>query len=148
MILYQLKCGGGHEFEAWFKDGATYDVQVTTGDVSCPYCSDTHVSKAIMAPNISPSRSRPPAVIAENEAESRALEVAEKILEAVDSLREEIETNFDNVGDKFAEEARKIHYGEAEERGIFGEATTEEAVELDEEGVEVYRLPPRPRRNS
>jgi len=148
MILYQLRCGDGHEFEAWFKDSATYDVQVAAGDVGCPYCSDTRVSKAIMAPNISPSRSKPPTVATEKEAESRALEVAEKILEAVDSLRTEIETNFDNVGDKFAEEARKIHYGEAEDRGIYGEATSEEAVELDEEGVEVYRLPTRPRRNS
>lgn len=111
-----------------------------------------------MAPNISPSRSKAivaaPSptveqvpVIADKDAEVRALEVAEKILEAVDTLRKEVETSFDNVGDQFASEARRIHYGEADDRGIFGEATEKEAGELDEEGIEVYRLPGRSRRN-
>ncbi len=148
MILYQLRCSDGHEFEAWFKDSDAYTTQVADGDIACPYCSDIHVSKAIMAPNISPSRSRAVASAVENEDEARAHEVAEKILEAVDTLRDEIATNFDNVGDQFASEARRIHYGEAEERGIYGEATPQEAEDLDEEGVEVYRLPSRPRRNN
>jgi len=148
MILYQLKCSGGHEFEAWFKDSGTYTAQAADGDIACPYCSDVHVSKAIMAPNISPSRSKAIAAVVETDAEVRAQEVAEKILEAVDTLRAEVEANFDNVGDQFASEARRIHYGEADERGIFGEATDREAIELDEEGVEVYRLPGRPRRSN
>ena len=164
MIVYQLKCSEGHEFEVWFKDSATYTTQAADGDISCPYCSDTRVSKAIMAPNISPSRSKAPApaevsveapapatievpAVADTAAEVRALEVAEKILEAVDTLRKEVEANFDNVGDQFANEARRIHYGEADERGIFGEASEQDAVELDEEGIDVYRLPGRPRRN-
>ena len=174
MIVYQLKCSGNHEFEAWFKDSAAYTTQAADGDISCPYCSDTKVSKAMMAPNISPSRSKAavpaeaadvptdaaepskedPApskpdvpVVVDKAAEVRALEVAEKILEAVDTLRKEVEANFDNVGDQFANEARRIHYGEADERGIFGEASEEEAEELDEEGIDIYRLPGRPRRN-
>jgi hypothetical protein len=148
MILYQLRCSEGHEFEAWFKDSGTYDVQAAGGDVGCPFCSDTNVSKAIMAPNISPSRTKAAALTSDRDAEERALEVAEKILEAVDALRQDVETNFDDVGDQFANEARRIHYGEADERGIFGEASEQDAIDLDEEGVEFYRLPGAPRRNN
>jgi len=171
MIVYQLKCSEDHEFEAWFKDSATYTAQAADGDICCPFCSDTKVSKAMMAPNISPSRSKAVvpaevtteapapakdvpaptttdvAAVVDKAAEVRALEVAEKILEAVDTLRKEVEANFDNVGDQFANEARRIHYGETDERGIYGEASDEEAEELDEEGIDVYRLPGRPRRN-
>jgi len=148
MILYQLRCSNGHEFEAWFRDSTTYDEQVAHGDVVCPYCSDAQVSKAIMAPNISPSRSRKSPPIGNQEAEVRAQEVAEKILDAVNELRDHVTENFEDVGDGFADEARKIHYGEADERGIYGEATDDEAMELDEEGVEFFRLPNPPRRNS
>jgi len=148
MILYQLRCSNGHEFEAWLRDSTTYDEQVARGDVVCPYCSDAQVSKAIMAPNISPSRSRKSPPIGNQEAEVRAQEVAEKILDAVNELRDHVTENFEDVGDGFADEARKIHYGEADERGIYGEATDDEAMELDEEGVEFFRLPNPPRRNS
>lgn len=82
------------------------------------------------------------------EAEVRAQEVAEKILDAVNSLRDHVTDNFEDVGTEFADEARKIHYGEADERGIYGEATDDEVLELDEEGVEFFRLPNTPRRNS
>ena len=148
MILYQLRCSGGHEFEAWFKDSTAYDTQAAGGDINCPYCSDTVVSKAIMAPNISPSRTRVMPPEGEKQAEDRALEVAEKILEAVETLRQDVEANFDNVGDQFADEARRIHYGEADERGIYGEASDQDATELDEEGIDIYRLPGRPRRSN
>jgi len=149
MIVYQLRCSNGHEFEAWFRDSATYDRQSKDGDVACPHCSDTHVCKALMAPNISPSRSRQVEVPGENDrAEARAREVAEKILQAVGEIRGHIEENYDDVGEEFAEEAKRIHYGESEERGIYGQATDEEAEELDEEGIEFYRLPNPPRRDS
>lgn len=149
MIVYQLHCSNGHEFEAWFRDGGTYDVQAKQGDVDCPHCGDTSVSKSIMAPNISPSRNKskvPSEVPSEvpsdhGEAEVRAHEVAEKILEAVTAIRNHVDDNCDNVGAEFAEEARRIHYGESEQRGIVGTATEEEASDLDEEGVEFYRLP-------
>jgi hypothetical protein len=144
MILYQLKCHRGHAFEAWFLNGATYDSQQASGDVSCPHCGTTGVSKAPMAPNISRGRSGSSQDL---KSEYRAQEVAEKILEAVDGLREEIEENCDYVGDEFAEEAKRIHFGESEERGIYGEATEEEADDLDDEGVEFFRFPSTRRRN-
>lgn len=141
MIVYQLHCSNGHEFEAWFRDSKTYDHQAKHGDVDCPHCGDTSVSKSIMAPNISPSRSKTKAPTGQGEAEVRAHEVAEQILEAVTVIRNHVEENCENVGSEFAEEARRIHYGEAEQRGIVGTATEEEASELDEEGVEFFRLP-------
>ncbi len=149
MIVYQFRCSNGHEFDAWFRDSSTCDLQIKAGDVECPHCGDQHVCKAVMAPNIAPSRSRAKSLPPESDrSEKRAHEVAEKILEAVGQIRGHVEENFDNVGDEFADEARRIHYGEAEERGIFGEATDEEAEELDEEGIEVHRLPNPPRRDS
>ncbi|MDA1090296.1 MAG: DUF1178 family protein [Proteobacteria bacterium] len=144
MILYDLKCHRGHAFEAWFLNGGAYDSQQASGDVLCPHCGTTGVSKAPMAPNIARSRSESSQ---DHGSEYRAQEVAEKILKAVDGLRAEIEDNCDFVGDEFAEEARRIHYGESEKRGIYGEATEEEAEELDDEGVEFFRLPTPRRRN-
>jgi len=138
MILYRLRCNQGHNFDAWFLNSVTYDSQQVSGDVSCPHCGTTDVAKAPMAPNIARGRSREKGGDA---AEHRAHEVAEKILEAVDGLRREVEDNCDYVGDEFAEEARRIHYGETDERGIYGEATEDEAEELDEEGVDFFRLP-------
>ncbi len=160
MILYQLKCHRGHEFEAWFLNIATYDSQQASGDVGCPFCGTTEVTKAIMAPNLSPGRSssrKGPGL-----PEVRAKQVAEKILEAVDNLREQVEETCDYVGDEFAEEARRIHSGDGdgdgdgdsdsdgdgEERGIYGEATDEEAEDLEEEGVKFFRLPFLRRRDS
>lgn len=144
MILYQLHCSGDHEFEAWFRDGATYDVQAAAGDIACPFCGDTHVSKAPMAPAIATGgRDREPQIAPED----RARMVAEQILKAVDKLRKHVEDNCDYVGDRFAEEARRIHYGESEDRGIFGEASEDDVSDLREEGVEFYRLPTGVRRN-
>ncbi len=145
MIVYQLKCRKGHEFEAWFLNSAAYDSQQASGDVGCPFCGTTEVAKAMMAPNLSPggsSHKNP------DPSEDRAQRVAEKILEAVDGLRENVEENCDYVGDEFAEEAKRIHQGDAEERDIYGEATDEEAEDLDEEGIEFFRLPFLRRRDS
>ena len=147
MILYQLHCSNGHEFEAWFRDSATFDVQAEQGDIDCPHCGDRSVFKSIMAPNISTSRSKTLAPAEGEVAETRAHEVAEKILEAVTAIRSHVEDNCDNVGADFAEEAKRIHYGEAEQRGIVGTATEAEVSDLDEEGVEFYRLPTTPRKN-
>lgn len=163
MILYQLKCSSEHTFEAWFRDSATYDAQAQTGDIDCPFCGDTKISKAPMAPRLSkglkdkaPARAAV-ATIDDNMAlpegglpagDGRAVEVAEQILKAVDMLRDYVETNYDDVGTDFADEARRIHYGDAEERGIYGEATPEESEELAEEGIEHVRLPTSPRKNS
>ncbi|MEQ8196210.1 MAG: DUF1178 family protein, partial [Rhodospirillales bacterium] len=116
MILYQLVCSDGHEFEAWFRDSATYDKQSVCGDVACPFCGDTGVSKALTALHVSTKSSG-------NSAEKRARELAAQILQAVDKGRQHVEENFDYVGDQFADEARRIHHGETEERDIYGEAT-------------------------
>jgi hypothetical protein len=150
MILYDLKCSQGHQFEAWFKDSGTYDKQAKRGDVECPVCSDTGIEKAIMAPSISSSTRKKggeydaPATRGSRGGqidEGRASEVAREILEAVGKVQKQVEENCEDVGDKFADEARAIHYGEAEERGIYGEATKSEVEELAEEDIPVSRIP-------
>ena len=156
MILYRLRCADEHSFEAWFRDSASYDEQVAAGDVECPYCGSTAIAKAPMAPNISSHKgsmedasARQP--IADMDAEAmdqRAHEVAQQILDAVGRVRQYAEDNFEDVGEAFADEARKIHYGDAEERGIYGKATDEEAQDLEDEGIDFVRLPGTPRRNS
>ena len=149
MILYELKCSNGHQFEAWFKDSATYDRQEKRGEVACPICSDISVAKAPMAPAVSTSRKKekrarqpvPPT-------KERAAEVAQEILQAAGKMQKYVEENCDYVGDKFADEARAIHYGEAEERGIYGEATANEATDLIEEDIPVSHIPWRRRTDS
>ncbi|CCQ72958.1 DUF1178 family protein [Magnetospira sp. QH-2] len=146
MILYQLKCGNGHSFEAWFKDSASYDDQQRHGDIACPHCGEVTVSKAPMAPRINSS-------VGESAAsgdfhEARARELAERILDAVSELRDHVEGSCDYVGDDFPEEARRIHYGESDQRGIYGEASAEEAEDMQEEGIEFYMLPGRPKQRS
>ena len=145
MIHFRLKCAQGHEFEAWFRSSTSFDEQCKRGDVDCPQCGDVDISKALMAPNISSSEKS-----TNDKAETRAREVAEQILHAAGKLRDVIEENSEYVGDEFADEARAIHYGEAEERNIYGKTTDKEAEDLDDEGIEFSRipiLPRRPRRN-
>ena len=146
MILYELKCSNGHQFEAWFKDSVTYDHQEKRGEVECPICSDISVSKAIMAPAVSTSRKKE--LLQDRQihkptarGEERAAEVAREILEAVGKIQKHVEDNCDYVGDKFADEARAIYYGDAEDRGIYGEATDDEAMDLIEEDIPVSRIP-------
>ena len=138
MILYQLLCHKGHDFEAWFRDSGTYDQQVVAGDVACPFCGTSVVTKAPMAPHVATGRGKGRK---RSGAEKRAQQVAENILDAVDGISREIEENCEFVGDEFAEEAKRIHYGESEERGIYGGATDKEAEELDDEGIEYIRFP-------
>lgn len=145
MILYQLRCHQGHDFDAWFLNGASYDSQSASGDVTCPFCGTPEVAKAPMAPNIASGNADAP--LHSSVEEARAKKVAEKILDAVDVLREEVEENCDYVGDEFADEAKRIHSGETEERGIYGEASDEEAEDLDDEGIDFFRLPFMRRRN-
>jgi hypothetical protein len=139
MIVFTLACGADHRFEAWFKDSAAYETQATTGAIACPFCNDTAIRKAPMAPNLATSGGDK-----SNSSEQRAEEVAREILS---EIREQVEANCDNVGDRFAEEARRIHYGETKQRGIYGEATSDESRELAEEGVEFHKLPWLQRRN-
>lgn len=157
MILYQLHCEDDHTFEAWFRDSAAYDEQALSGHVECPYCGSTKVAKAPMAPAIAAQHSDHPAhhpahrELSEADINAmstdRAHEVAQNILDAVGQIRDYAEENFENMGEDFAAEARKIHDGEAQERGIYGRATEDEARELEDDGVEFVRLPGAPRRN-
>ena len=158
MIRYALACDNGHDFESWFPGSAAYDAQVARGLVTCPFCNSAKVEKQIMAPSVArtdrvrtlpaplppaapePSvalpvpapQPQPVAVFSEQEREFRAM---------LKAFREHVTKNADYVGPGFADEARKMHYGETEHRSIYGEASPEEAKELHEEGVEFHPLP-------
>ncbi|HXP95887.1 MAG TPA: DUF1178 family protein [Telmatospirillum sp.] len=134
MILFHLLCGREHEFEGWFQSGAAFDAQLAAGELTCPVCDDRTVRKAPMAPG----------VISSGKKESR--EVA--LRDSLAALRRVVEENCDYVGERFPEEARRIHYGEAEERPIYGQTSLDEAKALHDEGVEVMLIPGRPRRDS
>ncbi len=142
MIVYHLKCTCGHDFDAWFRDSATYDRQEKRGQVSCPACASTSVSKAPMAPRIATSRESSSREVADvvPSPEARAREIAREILVAMGKLRKHAEENCEYVGERFADEARAIHDGDAEERGIYGEATIQEAKELCEDDIPVRLL--------
>jgi len=147
MIRYALRCGRGHEFDSWFQSSSAYDSQHKRGLVTCPACDSTEVEKAIMAPRIArkgKTKSAPQPVAASVEDTSTSLVMAPQERELVTKLKElrdHVLKNADNVGNKFPDEARKMHYGDIEQRAIYGEATTEEARALIEEGVEVAPLP-------
>ncbi len=139
MILFDLRCGDGHVFEAWFKDGATYETQRKAREIVCPVCGHTRIGKAPMAPRLAKAEAR-----GEDEA-PRASKVsadpAAKFRDRLREVRRQIETHCEDVGDRFPEEARKMHYGEAGKRGIYGEASDDEVRELVDEGIEVQRVP-------
>ncbi len=148
MILYQLRCGKDHEFDAWFKDGATCDRQLSRKTVECPVCGSKKVAKALMAPRIGAPEKPQAAVPANPEPapQQQGMSVmASAMRQHLQEIRSKIEENCDYVGDKFADEARKIHYGETDARGIYGEATDNQHQELVEEGIEVARVPWLPR---
>ena len=130
MIRYDLRCANGDEFEAWFGSIADYDKQAQAGLVECPHCGSKHVEKAPMAPAVVTGRAK----------EARGERAVAMAMAA--KVREHIKENFDYVGDKFADEARKMHSGESEERAIWGEATPEQARELAEDGIPASPLPP------
>ena len=137
MIQYSLACQNGHSFDAWFANAAAFDSQQARGLVSCAVCGVSAVSKALMAPavartdkgRVSLSASHPEAA---------------KFREMVREYRQKVVSEADYVGDRFADEARKIHFEEAEARGIYGQATREEVVALAEEGIEFMPLPDLP----
>ncbi len=137
MIKYNLKCEHDHVFEAWFKNSNAYDEQCAKGIISCAICGSSSVEKAPMAPSV-PRKGSARSGKADPTEEANQMAVA---VNALREMRKTVEDNCDYVGEKFAEEARKIHYGEVEERGIYGEATAEERSELEEEGVELATIP-------
>jgi hypothetical protein len=132
LIVYALQCSEGHGFEGWFRDSAAFDEQETCGKLVCPICDSHSIKKAMMAP-----------ALKDAPAERNSVpEEIRKMRRFMTGLRKYVEQNADYVGPKFPEEARKIHYGETEERQIYGEASVKEANELIGEGIDVAPLPP------
>jgi len=137
MIRYALTCRKDHSFEGWFRDSAAYVQQSKKNLIACPVCGTAKVSKAPMAPAVSKKADL-------EEAASKAKAVKEFVL----NLRKKVEETSEYVGERFPTEARAIHYGDAEERQIYGEATLKDAHDLIEEGIPVAPLPSVPRADS
>ncbi len=133
MMVFDLMCANKHTFEAWFKDSKAFDGLRRKGQVQCPTCGDDKVEKALMAPNISTSKKKAKA--------AKESAVAAEAMQMLAKMKKHVEDNCDYVGKEFAEEARKIHYGETEKRDIYGEATNAEAKELHDEGVDFTAIP-------
>ncbi|MBS9722411.1 DUF1178 family protein [Tianweitania sp. BSSL-BM11] len=137
MISYSLHCAEGHDFEAWFRNADDYDAQAQRGLVTCPTCGSAKVNKALMAPAVSTAKRRETLALAAGAEQA-------KMIAQLQELARKVRSSAENVGDKFAEEARKIHFGETQARGIYGEATLEEAKSLAEDGVGFLPLPSLP----
>ena len=140
MIHYDLICDKGHAFDGWFRDSAAYDEQAGRGLVSCSVCGSVKVEKQLMAPGIPMKSNRKdtaPKKMVSGPVDPRL----SAMMEMVREMRRHVEENAEYVGDRFAEEARKIHYEESEHRGIYGEASPDEAKSLIEEGIAVHPLP-------
>ena len=149
MIRYSLRCERGHAFESWFQSSSAYESQEKRRLVNCPVCGSAKVERAIMAPQIVSKKGKDiaaPAPAAATEVTAPAstplMMAQERELRAkLKELRDHIVKNADNVGERFPNEARKMHYGDIEHRPIYGEASPDEARSLIEEGVEVTPLP-------
>ena len=136
MILFDLQCDKNHKFECWFASSAKYEEQLKNKMIVCPYCNSTKIKKSLMAPNINTKS------ISKNNIKNNKKSIAQKNLEnQIKKFRKYIEKNTDNVGKNFAEEARKIYYGETKSRPIRGESTEKETKELIEEGIPFSKLP-------
>lgn len=143
MIRYALKCAEGHTFESWFRDSQSFELLENSGQIACSLCGSTDVTKGIMAPAVSAGRAAPAAPVKdETAAPAGPLSApATPMEQALQKLRTHLRENSDYVGPAFAAEVRKIHDGEADARGIWGEATREEAAALHEDGIPVTPLP-------
>lgn len=159
MIRYTLVCEADHEFDGWFRSAADFEAQAERGLVACAICGSTKVGRGLMAPNVITARSRvsgpgtaglaiaegadaaPAGPDARQAVASLPEPTHRAMIEALADLKRKMLANSDDVGNRFAEEARKMHYGETPERGIHGQATGEEARALVEEGIDVVPLP-------
>ena len=159
MIKYQLLCHLEHEFEGWFSDSASFSAQVEKQLVECPLCGSHEVRRALSAPNLNSPKMRKSADEAkkapaeggvtaapmpEGLDASQQAQAMGQAMTALRQLHKKIQADFTNVGEKFADEARKIHYGEAEAKPIYGTSTDEERAELADEGIEFFQLPDAP----
>jgi hypothetical protein len=140
MIRYALTCEHEHEFEGWFASSTDFDDQQGRGLLECPMCASRMVRKQIMAPAVAGTK--------RTAREAAPAKMQAMMMEAAGRIRQHVEENFDDVGDAFASEARAIHEGRAEDRGIYGQATPKEVRDLVEDGVPVAPLPPEPLKKS
>jgi hypothetical protein len=156
MIHYQLRCSADHAFDGWFKDSAAFEKQAELALVTCPECGDSRVNRALMAPSIGRKRATvdqtgepetPPAPAPEPAppVPEKAVAMPDQLRAVLQRIRAEVERTADYVGPTFADEARRIHRGETEQRNIYGESTPEQAEALADEGIEVARIPWVPR---
>ncbi len=134
MIRFSLACQHEHSFDGWFRNSEDFETQQKRGLIACPECGSAKVQKALMAPSVSTGRKREHMALAMGEEQKKAMA-------QLKALSEKMRENADYVGDKFAEEARKIHFGETDARGIYGEATPDEVKGLAEDGVEFMPIP-------
>lgn len=158
MIHYDLQCDRGHAFDGWFKDSASFEAQAERGLITCPSCDSSTVSRALMAPALgrntrhaTQATTAPATPAPAGEAQQGAIAGAampDQLRALLQRVRSEVEKNCDYVGSDFAEEARRIHYGETEARGIYGETTSSEAEALNDEGIAFGVLPWLPRSDS
>ncbi len=158
MIHYQLRCGKGHGFDGWFRDSTSFEQQAAAGLASCPACGSADVKRALMAPALGKKGRKPPVQV---EASAPAPQTAptptaesppmaggalpDGMRAMLQRMRAEVEKRCDYVGNEFAAEARRIHTGESEKRGIYGEATPAEAERLADDGIDVAQIPWVPR---
>jgi hypothetical protein len=163
MIHYQLRCDQAHEFDGWFKDSAAFEMQARRSLLECPECGSAEVSRALMAPSVPRKANARAEIVAAPEPQPPAQPPAQQpaatppqmavdparmpaqLRAMLQKLRAEVEKNCDYVGEGFADEARRIHRGESDRRGIYGEASPEQAEQLREDGIEIARLPWVPR---
>jgi hypothetical protein len=142
MIKYALVCEQAHKFESWFPTSEAFEAQRTRGLVTCPYCDSAKVDKQLMTPSVTRGRKGESVPASETPQSVAALSEKDRELRAmIRAMREHVMANAENVGKGFADEARRMHYGETEHRSIFGEANGEEARALIEEGIDVMPLP-------
>ncbi|HEV2955884.1 MAG TPA: DUF1178 family protein [Xanthobacteraceae bacterium] len=141
MIRYALSCEAGHAFDSWFANSAAFDRQAARGLVTCPTCGSAKVEKAIMAPALSGGRDAAPATEPDKAPVAIVSKEEVELRKKLKELRDHIVKSADYVGEKFPEEARRMHYGEIEHRSIYGEASAESAKSLAEEGIEFHPLP-------
>jgi hypothetical protein len=150
MIRYSLHCDRGHTFESWFQSSSAYESQEKRRLVNCPVCDSAKVERSIMAPQIVskkgrdsaiPAPAQPPAEVTAPGSTPLLMAQERELRTKLKELRDHIVKNADNVGERFANEARKMHYGDIDQRAIYGEASPEEARSLIDEGVEVSPLP-------
>tara|TARA_B100001123_G_C15053389_1_gene924501 strand:+ start:97 stop:546 length:450 start_codon:yes stop_codon:yes gene_type:complete len=142
MIVFDIQCSNNHVFEGWFADSASYEKQAKKGAVECPVCSSTKVKKAPMAPNISTGATASSAEEGGTTSDELSTkEQTSRYMTMLTKMRQHVEANCDYVGDKFAEEARRIHYGETDKHNIYGEASSEESEALRDEGIDFGAIP-------